>query len=235
MLDQALEALKTFDWGTDMQVLEPIERALITTRDDSQARADLETRLAAVLDTDASRSAKDFVCRRLRTIGTARAVPALAALLPQKDHSHMARYALEWIPDPQAAAALRDALGQVEGELKIGVISSLGARRDADSVSLLGSLLSDADAVVACAAAHALGAIRTAQAAEALEKATPAEDQVKRAATDASLACAEALLAGGKKAEALAVYRRFASEDQPRHVRLAATRGMLEVAGRREP
>ena len=147
----------------------------------------------------------------------------------------MARFALERIPAPQAAQAMRDALPKVSGELKIGVISSLGARRDEESVSALAKLLRDADAKVARAAAYALGAIRSAEAVKALAEAKPTSPEVKQAATDASLACAEELVTVGKKAEATAVYKRFTGEDQPKHVRLAATRGMLAVAGNREP
>ena len=146
----------------------------------------------------------------------------------------MARYALERIPAPEAAQALREALPKLDGELQIGVISSLGARGEAESVSALAKLLSTADAAVARAAAYALGAIRGAAAAKALAEARPTSPEVKQAATDASLACAEDLLASGKKVEATAIYKRFAGEDQPKHVRLAATRGMLAVAGKRE-
>ena len=86
-------------------------------------------------------------------VGTAEAVPALAALLANEELSHMARYALERIPDPAAAQALREAIPQLAGKLKAGVIGSLGVRKDADSVAALSPLLSDADAVVARAAA----------------------------------------------------------------------------------
>jgi HEAT repeat protein len=232
MLDQAFDALKTYDWGTDPKVLKPIDDAVVSTHGDAAARKELEKRLAAVLTTEVSRDAKDCVCRRLMTIGTAESVPALAALLPEKDHSHMARYALERIPAPEAAGALRDALPKVSPELKIGVISSLGARKDAGSVEALSALLADADAAVAAAAACALGSIRTAEAAKALSAAKPATDAAKQAANDASLACAEGLLAGGKKAEALAIYKGLASQELPKHVKLAATRGMLACAGK---
>ena len=49
----------------------------------------------------------------------------LAALLPDEKLSHMARFALERIPAPEAAKALREALSKTQGEVKIGVISSL--------------------------------------------------------------------------------------------------------------
>ena len=47
------------------------------------------------------------------------------------------------------------------------------------------------------------------------------------AVIDACFRCAEQLMGGGKKAEALAIYKSFAGEDQAGHVRLAATRGLL--------
>jgi HEAT repeat protein len=233
-LDQAFEALKTYDWGTDRSALNPIDEAVVTTRDNADARKDLEARLAAVLATDVSRDAKDFVCRKLRVIGTAASVPALAALLPEKDHSHMARYALERMPAAEAAQAMRDSLPTLSDELKVGVIGSLGVRRDTASVATLGASLSDADEAVACAAACALGDIRSAEAIQCLTDAKSASANVSSAITDALLASAEGLLADGKKVEALAVYKRFVSDDLPKHVRLAATRGVLACAGKTE-
>jgi HEAT repeat protein len=146
----------------------------------------------------------------------------------------MARFALERIPGDEADKALRDALAKVNGDQKIGVITSLGARRDDANVGSLSALLGESDGKVAAAAAHALGAIRSAAAAGALAQAKPTNDDARHAVTDASLACAESLLNLGKRAEATAIYKRFTGEDQPRHVRLAATRGMLAVAGKRE-
>ncbi len=61
----------------------------------------------------------------------------------------MARYALERIPAPEAAQAMRDALPQLSGKLKVGVIGSLGVRQDAASVPALAALLGDADPAVA--------------------------------------------------------------------------------------
>jgi HEAT repeat protein len=232
MLDQAFEALKSYDWGADRTLLNPIEEAVIVTRDDPAARQDLEARLAAILPTDVSRDAKDYVCRKLMLIGSAASVPALAALLPEPDHSHMARFALERIPAPEAAQALRDALPQLSGALKIGVISSLGARRDTASAGALAVLLVDADATIAKSAADALGDIRTAEAAKALTAARPADAEVKVAAIDAQLAVAEQLLSDGQKAEALTIYKSLFGQDQPKYVRLAATRGMLACAAK---
>ena len=133
---------------------------MIASHNDAAARTDLENRLVAVLKSDVSRDAKDFACRKLMIIGTAASVPTLASLLSDKDLAHMARFALERIPAPQAAQALREALPKLNGSLKIGVISSLGVRRDAESVAPLAKLLTDSDPAVARAAAIALGDIR---------------------------------------------------------------------------
>jgi HEAT repeat protein len=234
MLDQAFETLKTYDWGTDRKPLEEIDAAVIASHNDAAARTDLENRLAAVLKTDVSRDAKDFACRKLMIIGTAASVPTLASLLSANDLAHMARFALERIPAPEAAQALREALPKLKGSLKIGAISSLGVRRDAESVAPLAKLLTDSDSAVARAAAIALGDIRTSNAAKALGDAKSASTEVKPAVTDASLFCAEGLLAEGKKAEALAMFKAYAGDDQPKHVRLAATKGMLACAGKND-
>jgi len=234
MLDQAFEALKTYDWGADPKALNPIEEAIVATQGDAAARKELEDRLAAVLKTDISRDAKDFVCRKLRVVGTAASVPTLAELLPDKENSHMARYALERISAPEAAQAMRDALPKLDGELKMGVIGSLGVRKDMASVPVLTTLLGDADAKVARSAALALGAIRAPEAIKALRGAKPESAESKIAVIDALLACAEELAVAGKRAEAMAIYKDFMGEDQPKHVRLAATRGMLASAGKKD-
>jgi HEAT repeat protein len=233
MLDQAFEALPKYDWGMDPKTLQPIDAAVVIVGNgqNEAIQKDLESRLIAVLKGESTRDAKDYTCRQLRLVGTKECVPALASLLPQEENSHMARFALERIPAPEATTALREALSKVSPALQVGVISSLGVRKDAESVSALAALLAAADIAVARAAAFALGDISTEEASKALAAAKPAEG-LKSATTDASLSCAQALLAGGKKTEALMIYKGLAGDDQPKHVRLAATRGILACAGK---
>src|SRR5262249_11714162 len=127
-----------------------------------------EAELIAALKSDASREVKAAACRRLSLIGTSASVPALAALLGEDALGHMARYALEPIPDPSVDAALRDALGNLTGRALVGVVGSIGVRRDAEAVDRLAGLLKDSDAEVVQATAKALGRIGTAPAAKAL-------------------------------------------------------------------
>lgn len=228
-VDKAFETLKTYDWGNQRSLLKPIDDAVVATHGDAAARKQLESRLAAVLTTGASRDAKDYVCRKLTVIGTAQSVPTLAGLLPDKDLSHMARFALERMPAPEAAQALRDALPKLNGALKVGAISSLGARRDVGSVPALAALLGD-ETSIASAAACALGDIGTPEAADTLEKSMKtATAAMKPAIADARLVCAERLLADGRKTDALAIYRPLNVQDQSKYVRLAAIVGLCDV------
>lgn len=232
MLDQAFEALKTFDWGKEPKELAAIDAEVVATHGDAAKRKALEERLAATLKTEIPLDAKQYVCRKLMVIGTAASVPTLAGLLAEKQLAHMARFALERNNDPEAAAALRESLPKLAGALKAGVISSLGAKKDAASIPALAELIGDGDATVAKAAAHALGAIRSADAAKVLAAAKPAPE-VQPAVIDASFACAESLLAAGKNIDALAIYKGLAAGDPPKHIKLAATRGMLACAGKK--
>lgn len=232
MLDTAFAALLKFDWGTNLAELAPIEDAVVAAHGKPAIRQQLEDRLIAALSGKLTRDAQDYVCRKLAIVGSAAAVPALAALLVSKDNSHMARFALERIPAPEAAAALRDALSKVSGSLKIGVISSLGGRRDGAAAVALGQLLEDRDAATARAAALALGAIGNAEAASTLQRAVKSAGGNTAAVIDALLHCAESLLADRKLPEAGAIYKALNHPQQSRLIRLAATRGLLACASR---
>lgn len=230
-LDAPFATLKGYDWGADASWLKTIDDAVVAAHGDAALGADLEKRFVAVLGAGTNRAAKEYACRKLMMIGTAASVPALAALLGNADHSHMARFALEQIPYPEAAQALRDALGTVPPGLQIGMIESLGSRGDAASVPALARLLTG-DPKLAAAAATALGHIRTPEALAALTAADPlAAAGVGRAVVDARLVTAEALLASGKRAEARSVYEALADavKGKPgaKGVELAAARGLL--------
>ncbi len=223
MLEQAFEALKTYDYGVDRHVLDPIDEAAVTTRNDPAARKDLESRLLAVLRSSAPRDARDYACRQLRTVGTAASVPTLEVLLADPELSHMARYALERIPGHEVGQALERQLRKLNGNIKIGVISSLGTR--GEGVSLLKPLLQDSDEAVARAAAIALGRIASLDASKALGSTKPRPALVPVFA-DASMACAEKLLAAGQAKEAKAIYQRLLKSNPSELIRLSAERGV---------
>ena len=111
-------------------------------------------------DSGASAYAKAKACQRLAVAGDSSAVAALAPLLADPVLSHYARTALEPMPGKQADEALRAALGKVQGKLLIGVIGSIGKRRDAEAIVALVRLRGGSDVDVSRAASMALGRIR---------------------------------------------------------------------------
>ena len=120
-------------------------------------------KLAAVLkDSGASVYAKAKACQRLALVGDRSAVPALAALLSDPQLSGYARFGLEPLPDPAADDALRAALPKLQGKLLVGVINSIGFRKDAQALTTLERLRFDpnVDVEVVRAADVALARIR---------------------------------------------------------------------------
>lgn len=190
-----------------------------------------EAQLIEVLKSGAALKEKLDACRVLARVGTKDAVPVLAALLEDEKYAHMARYALETIPDPSVDDAFRAALGKVKGNLLAGVIGSIGVRRDTKAVDALIGLLKNEDLVVSQAAARALGNMGTLPAARAIESAmatVPAASQL--AFCEGLFRCAEKLQAGGLCQEAWAIYDRMRQFKAPHQVITGAQRGATELA-----
>lgn len=181
-------------------------------------------------DPEASVFAKAKACQQLARVGGKEAVPALAPLLTDERLAHYARFALEPIPEPAADDALREAIPKVKGRLLVGVINSIGHRRDPKAAALLSKLLYATDTEVAQAAAAALGRISGPQAAKALQDGlTRTKGGVRTAVAQAALVCAEGLLAHGDRKQALALYDTLSRPGIPRAVRLAAMHSTIAV------
>ena len=171
---------------------------------------------------------KAKACQRIGEFGAKEAVPALSALLGDEHLSTYARYGLEPIADPSADDALRSALSKLKGNLLIGVINSIGKRRDAKASPVLARMIYRADADVARAAAAALGSIGGASSVKELRAALAKTSGMTRmAVADASLVCAERLLAEGKRDQALTLYASLSAPDVPKSARLAAMHGII--------
>ena len=191
-----------------------------------------EQELIAVLQSDAPKSEKALVCKKLAIHGSSAAVPELAKLLPDPQLSSWARIALEAIPGSESDAAFRSAAGSLDGLLLVGTINSIGVRRDAGAVDLLTGRLQDKDPEVAAAAAVALGRIGNAYATKALRLAladTPAG--VRSAVAEGCVLCAERLLAGGQSADAAALYDEVRGAEVPQQRIIEATRGAILARG----
>ena len=190
--------------------------------------------LLRVLQSDVSRKEKADACRELAVIGNSKAVPVIVGLLANEELSHMARYALETIPGESVNQALRAELTKLNGRLLIGVIGSLGVRKDPNAVKPLSPLLKDSDPQVAQAAARALGSIGNADAVRAIETALGKTAPANRLAfCDGLFRFAEALAAKGKIREAIDIYERLRGlTDVPHQVRAGALRGSIVVRGK---
>ncbi len=198
-------------------------------------RADEEQDLITTLQSTAGAPQKCTACQRLRVVGTAKCISALAALLGEERTAHAARYALEGMPYPEAVVAMRQAVATTSGPIKAGLIDSLGWRQDAAAVPLLKPLLTGADTVVASAAAGALGRIGGDEAIAALvgarDKAAPA---VQAVVLENLLPCAERLLAAGDAKGAAKLYAVLFVTKYPDRIRVAAWRGLVMAdAGQR--
>lgn len=180
--------------------------------------------LVAILkDPKATVFQKSKACMRLAMVGTKDAVPALAALLTDPQFSHMARFGLVPIPDPSVDEALRAGLKKTKGKLLVGVIDSIGQRKDAGAVEPLAKLMYDADAEVAQAAAASLGRISGPRATQALRDGlAKTKGPARRAVAEACLVCAEGLMAQNDRKAAFALYDALSRPDIPKSVRLAA-------------
>ena len=193
--------------------------------------ADEEDKLIGVLRSDAKLFDKAKACQRLAAIGTKRAVPALAALLGHEQLGGYARFGLEPIADPSVDDALRQALGKLEGRLRIGVVNSIGVRRDPKAVPAL-SALARSGKEGAAEALAALGRIATDEAVATLRQAlTSGPAATRPAAAHACLTAAERLVARNQRAEATALYDAVRKSGVPAPLRTAATYQAILVRG----
>ena len=176
----------------------------------ARPKAEAEERLIAFLGTRATAAGKAAACRHLSVIGSEAAAPALGALLASEDTVEMARYALERIPGERVSAVLRNAIGKAPAKARVGLINTLGVRRDAKAVPLLAKMEGDAAAIAA------LGRIGTTEAIAALRR------EKSPAAMNALLTAAERQPPGA----AFALYRELTMPAAPLTTRVGALHGL---------
>ena len=195
--------------------------------------------IAVIKSSDATHKEKVDACRGLALIATDKSIAPLAALLSDEKLSHMARYALETIKDPAVDEVFRDALSKLKGMPLVGVIGSVGVRRDAKAVESLTSMLQDSNPEVAQAAARALGSIGNVSAMMVLVKSMrevgginelPAAN--KLSFCEGLLRCAENLAAEGKRDLAIELYEALIFVDDVHQVRSGALRGAILTRGK---
>lgn len=186
--------------------------------------------VAMLKDPRSTEFQKAIACKKLSIVGGKDAIAPMAALLSDPHLACYARFGMEPNPDPSVDEAFRAALPKLTGRLQIGVINSIGVRKDAQAVGALEKLIDHSDPEVAQAAASSLGMISGLQASQALQSAlgrtkVPVFPVVARA----TLLCAEGLMASNR-ARGIELYQQLAATTMPKPVRLAALR-VLNGAG----
>jgi HEAT repeat protein len=231
-VDKKLAAIVSYERGTGGQTLIAVEELIRDSQNQPEMRKYIEMQLAKLLESNATVDCKSFVCRQLWYIGTADSIPAIARLLLDEQTADMACYAIGQNQSPEAGRALIHALDKAPPKVQVRIINLLGDRRDSESVEALGRRVFGADKEIAEAAAVALGKIGTEQAGKILVEArTKGGADLRLAATDVYLRCAERLVDEGRKEDALAIYKELAGAQEPGLVRSAAVRGLADVGG----
>ncbi|MBN1805156.1 MAG: DUF1080 domain-containing protein [Sedimentisphaerales bacterium] len=221
------DAIEKYDFGKTRRALAAIEQEILNVPTSSFPQIELKL-LKALEAPRTSYAGKQFVCRMLRRVGSAQSVPALSKLLYDRELSHMARFALQYMPAPEAGDALRNALTELEGKRKIGVIGSIGQRGDSKAVPALAKLITADNTDVARAAIDALGAIGGPQAALVLEN-TQAPASLKAAHDNAYLMCADKMLTEGQTNNAAAIYGKMITSNNSTWIRIAAYKGLVQA------
>lgn len=227
ILSAPYDAIHEYDFGKSRRALATIEEEIRNVPPSSFPQ--IEARLLDALESPKTTFVgRQFVCRMLRHVGSAKSVPVLAKILADKDLSHMARFALQFMAAPEAGAALREALPKLDGDLKIGVIGSLGQRGEKQAVPAIAGLIAGGNTNIARAAIESLGRIGGSEAAGALVRAkVPAS--LKPARDNAYLKCADQMLADGQQSDAVKIYREMIAPANSTWIRIAAYKGLVRA------
>ena len=188
VLEPAFQVIMGYTFGGTRAPLTVVSDLVKASKNDPAQRLSVERQLVALLKSpDASYDCKDFVCRQLWVCGSRESIPVLALMLTDDKYSDMARYVLERSASPEAGKALRDALGKAYGIARIGIVNSLGVKKDTASVPLLEKIGAGGDDEPAPAAVMALSKIGGAKASVIVTRANTTGGAKTRIAAELAL------------------------------------------------
>ena len=192
---------------------------------------------AALLKTIQSTEAPDVdranAFEKIGDIAGEDAVEPLVGFLGDKKWSHYARFALQKMEGEDVTEALLGSIDTLQGDLKLGVIGTIGRRCDPIAVTPLAKLLGDADTKVVNSAAVALGWIGTTDAAAALTAAFDVEKDSKRKESLASamLVVGQRLARAGDSQAAIDVFDLLRGAEVSKPCRIGATQNAILTRG----
>jgi len=227
-IDDLLARVAKWNFDQNRDDLLAVSTAVAKAHGSVAQTRDIEKRFIAFLKSDASIAGKGFVCRELSLMGSEASVPVLSGMLAQPKTADIARFALERMPGPGVNQALRAALAKSTDKTRIGIINTLGWRRDAGSVAALRPLAMGADQPTASAALFALAAIADPRAVQALADAQgKVVEALRTTASEAYLKAADQLTAPA----ALPIYKKLYAASEPPMVRVGALTGIARSGG----
>lgn len=230
--EEVLAKVAVYAIGDNEKPLAEMHRLVAQGSAAPAAVKQMEQSFIKALEGQSSLAGKEQICRHLMLIGSVASVPALTKMLDSTETADMARYALERIPGAAVDQALRDVFPKATGKVKVGILNTLGRRRDVGSVATLRGLLQDSDPTVTAAAAAAMGLIADPAAAAALASARLKTSGALRIEVDeAYLQCAEQMVQKGDKKGAFAAFKELSAAPEPQTIRIAALRGLAVSGG----
>jgi HEAT repeat protein len=224
-IEGILAALANYTTGSSRAGLVPIDEAVCACLKHPARQAIMEQHLLARLQSPTSSEAKIYICQKLRLIGSANSVPALAELLSDPVVGDIARGTLELLPVSEAGDALRFALLRLSGASRLGVADALGHRRDPGNLGALEPGLKDPDTEFVTATITAIGRMGTLEAAKVLQRNLESvSSELRLTMAHACLECAWALRRGGHEEESDHLCRSLIEHGWPEHIVQAAQR-----------
>lgn len=191
-----------------------------------------EAELLSVLKSpNSSANQRAQACQDLGAVGGEEAIQPLAELLDDQEFSHYARYGLQTNPAAAASEALLQATTRLEGDLLVGVVNSLGARKEPAAIPRLAELVTAADRSVAVAAAGALAEIGTDEALDTLSG-LPVTKHAHLA--DPLMEGAEQRMMRGDRKQAAKLFQSITSAPVANHIQRSACIGLVDASSQQE-
>ena len=168
------------------------------------------------------------LCELLSLVAGAAEVEAIEVLLSDDATREMARWALDRIAVPGAAATLVSAAATPAASFRAGLANSLG-RKGANSTAALAKLAQDDDGEVRLAAAEALARIPASEHDAIILAAGGNHARGKKRAAIARVRLAENLARSGQTVAAKTVYQAIAAGDADAPQKKAAQIGLKQL------
>jgi HEAT repeat protein len=231
-IDELLAQTAKWQYETSRQPLQALSEAVAKAQGSPAETRAIEQKFIAFLKSDATPGGKDFICKQLSVMGSEASVPVLTAMLADPKTADLGRYALERIPGQDVDRALREALSKSGDLTRIGIINTLGVRRDANSVPTLRPLALGSQPALASAALFALAKIADPAALAVLSEAqSKTKGTLHADAAEAYLQAGNRLTERGRAASAVPIFKALYAAKDPGTVQAAALRGLARAGG----